>query len=180
MRKLTAYQTILFVLLTLFTITAFAWDHSIELGYGISHDPNHSRYNNSGFLLNGDIYHFLRTPVTLWSINGAIGQWYSSAPVNKHLTTAALSVALRYYPFVIADRYPAYLLGSVGPAYLSNRHFGLNTQAGNATFQWNVGLGAELHHIDLNFRWSHFSNAYLARPDQGFTVLYLFSIGYLF
>jgi hypothetical protein len=33
--------------------------------------------------------------------------------------------------------------------------------------------------VDLNFRFVHFSNAYLAKPDEGFTVLYLLSLGYL-
>jgi hypothetical protein len=72
------------------------------------------------------------------------------------------------------------LIGSWGPAYISSRKFGDNTQAANATFQWNAGLGAEFKNVDLNFRFVHFSNAYLAKPDEGFTVLYLLSLGYLF
>jgi len=180
MKKFNVYQAILFILLSIYTLTSFAWDHSIELGYGLSHDPNHTKYNNSGFLLTGDLFPLKHTLRTYWSLNGALGQWYSTAPHNKNLTTAALSLALRFYPFVTANKYPSYLLGSFGPAYLSNRKFGANTQAGNLTFQFNAGLGVEFNKIDVNFRLSHYSNAYLARPDQGFTVLYLLSIGYLF
>lgn len=170
-----------FISLIFFSIPTFAWDHSIDIGYGVSHDPNHTRYNNSGFLLTSDLYPIKRTPSTFWSLNGALGQWYSTAPHHKYLTTGALSLALRYYPnFTIGDCYPTYFLGTVGPAYLSNRQFGRNKQAGNVTIQFNLGLGVELNHIDLNLRLSHYSNAYIARPDQGFTVLYLLSIGYLF
>ena len=179
MKNLTLSSFLLFIFSSLFTVTSFAWDHSLDIGYGISHDPNHTRYNNSGFLLTSDFYPIKRTPKTFWSLTGALGQWHTTAPQNKNLTTMALSVALRYYPWTFGN-YPGYLLGSVGPAYLSNRHFGRNTQAGNLTFQWNIGLGAELHQVDINLRLAHFSNAYIARPDQGFTVLYLLSIGYLF
>ena len=76
---------------------------------------------------------------------------------------------------------PSYLLGSAGPAYLSQRQFGENKQGSSVAFQLNGGVGVELNKkIDINLRLSHYSNAHLASPDQGFTVLYLLSIGYLF
>ena len=50
MKKIHLYSTLLLIL---FSNVAFAWDHSVELGYGYSHDPNHTKYNNSGFLLSG-------------------------------------------------------------------------------------------------------------------------------
>lgn len=180
MNKVHIYQLLSFIILSFFTFSSFAWDHSIELGYGISHDPNHTKYNNSGFLLTSDLLPLKHTLCTYWSLNGALGQWYSTAPKYKNLTTAALALALRYYPFTIRQTYPSYLLGSVGPAYLSNRQFGANKQGSNLTFQVNAGLGVELNQIDINLRLSHYSNAHLARPDQGFSVLYLLSIGYLF
>lgn len=181
MKKLNIYQVLLFILLSFFTLPLFAWDHSVEVGYGISHDINHSRYNNSGYLLTSDLYPLWRTPMTYWTLNGGLGQWHTTAPVYKNLTTAALALALRLYPqFNIGDHYPTYLLGSVGPTLLSNRKFGLNTQGANVTFQWNAGLGVEFNQIDVNFRMVHYSNAYLAHPDEGFTVLYMLSLGYLF
>ncbi|MES2217625.1 MAG: acyloxyacyl hydrolase [Pseudomonadota bacterium] len=180
MKKLNFQKLFLLALLGSFTLNAFAWDHSVEIGYGRSPDKNHRQYYNSGVFLNGDIWSFRKTPYTHWSLNGAIGQWYTTTPVNKNLTTAALSVVLRLYPWTSALKYPPYLLGSVGPAYISSKEFGYNTQAANATFQWTAGLGAEFKNIDLNFRFVHFSNAYIARPDEGFTVLYLLSLGYLF
>jgi hypothetical protein len=180
MKHILIRQALALAILNLTTVTAFAWDHSIEIGYGTSHDPNHTRYNNSGALLSSDVYTIKRTPNTRWSINGAVGRWHTNSPVHKDLSTAAVSLAVRYYPYTIADQYPAYLLGSVGPAYLSTRKFGYNTQAAHVTFQWNAGLGVELKNIDVNFRLAHFSNAYLAKPDEGFTVIYMLSLGYLF
>lgn len=176
------FVRILIILLSSFySYTAFSWDHSIELGYGYSVDPNHTDDHNSGFLLTGDLQPLKHTPYTYWSLNGAAGQWHSTASHHRNLTTAALSLALRYYPFTVNRESPAYFLGSVGPAFLSSNEFGDNIQAANVTFQWNVGLGMEfLKKWDINLRWSHFSNAYIARPDEGFTVRYLLSIGYLF
>jgi hypothetical protein len=158
---------------------ALAWNHSVELGYGYSHDPNNTKYNNSGLLLSGDIYPLYSNEWTFLSIGGALGQWHTTAPHNQNLTTAAVTLGLRVYPLDIAN-YPSYLLASAGPAILSNRHFGINTQASNLTIQSNLGLGMEFDCIDVNLRFAHYSNAGLGKPNQGFNVLYLLSIGYLF
>lgn len=170
---------LLFFLISFCVSPTFAWNHSVELGYGYSHDPNHTKYNNSGLLLTSDVYPISRTCHTFWSLNAGLGQWHTTAPRHQNLTTAALAVALRYYPFIVYN-YPTYLLLSAGPVYLSTRKFGKNKQGSNFAFQVNAGVGAEFKNIDANFRVAHFSNAYLARPDHGFTVLYMFSIGYLF
>ncbi len=180
MKNLEIKHVFLLFLLVFFAPASYAWDHSIDIGYGYSHDPRHAKYHYSGFLLTGDLFPLYSTPKTRWSLNGALGQWHATTPHNKHLTTAALSFALRYYPFYRENNYPSYLLGSVGPAYLSNRTFGKNTQAKNLSFQFNLGLGKEFAPFDVNFRAVHYSNAYLRRPDEGFTILYMLSIGYLF
>lgn len=180
MKKINLYRGLVFILLSLFTLTSFAWDQSLELGYGYSHDPNHSRYNNSGFLLSGDFYALRHTTWTYWSLMGALGQWSTTAPIHKTLTTGAVALALRLYPTTAEVQYPFYLLASAGPALLSNRNFGLNSQGSNFAFQLNGGLGVEHKHFDANLRMVHYSNAHLAHPDHGFNVLYLFSIGYLF
>lgn len=166
-------------LLLLTPYSSFAWDHSVELGYGYSHDPNGTKYHNSGVLLSGDMFALKHTPMTFWSITGSLGRWHTTAPQNKNLTTAAVSLALRFYPFVQMT-HPTYLLASFGPAVLASRKFGVNTQAKNVTFQSNLGLGMEFNPIDVNLRLVHYSNAYLAKPNQGFNILYLLSIGYLF
>ncbi len=169
----------LFAMLNAFISTSFAWNHSLEIGAGISHDPNNTRYNNYGLLISGDIFPLKRTAHYFWSIGGALGQWHTNSPQHKNLTTIAIPLSLRYYLGEL-HCYPAYVFGSVGPAYMSSRQFGKNKQASNLSGQWNLGVGAEFHKIDLNLRFQHFSNAHLGSPDQGFSVLYLLSIGYLF
>lgn len=173
-------KLIVVALLACITTTTFAWDHSIELGYGYSHDPNHSHYNNSGFLLNGDFYSIKETPWIHLSLNAALGQFRTTTPVNKNLTTAAIDMALRVYGFEFGNAYASYFLASFGPAYLSSRQFGYNTQGSNLAIQSNLGIGAEFHQYDVNLRLEHFSNAGLANPNEGFNVLYLLSFGYLF
>lgn len=180
MMKSRVRQLLLFTLLNLSTLSAYAWNQSVELGYGYSHDPNDIHYNNSGLLLSGDIYTITQTPWSHWSITGSLGQWYTTAPSNKNLTTGALSLALRLYPAYTINHYSPYLLMSGGPALLSNREFGVNTQAKNITIQSNAGFGVEYDHYDFNLRFSHFSNASIWKPNEGFNVLYLFSVGYLF
>lgn len=174
------WQVFLFLALNLFNLTAFAWSHSIELGYSISHDPRHTKYNNSGFLLSGDLFPLRRTPWTFWSITGSLAQWHTTEPQDQTLTTGAVSLALRFYPLHAKKKYIPYLLGSVGPSILSHRQFGFNKQAKNMAFQTNLGLGMEVKKFDVNLRLQHISNASLAQPNHGFNILYLLSLGYLF
>lgn len=179
MKKL-SLQLICLSLMTLFYTSAFAWEHSIELGYGRSHDPNGTKYTNSGFLLTSDLYSFWQTNWFHPSINVALARWRSTTPSNNRLTAAALSLALRGYPFSYQENYSPYLFASAGPAYLSFRKFSVNTQAKHISIQTNIGLGMEFKCIDVNFRLAHYSNANLAKPNEGFNILYMLSVGYLF
>ena len=179
MNKSNIHQLLLLLLLSVFSLHAFAWNRSIELGYGGGHDPNNVRYNNTGFFLSGDMLPLRHTSWTYWSLNGALGQWHSTAPTSQNLTTAAVALALRLYPFTVDLHYPVYVLASAGPALLSNRSFGVNTQGSNFTFQWNGGFGVEFNHLDINLRIVHFSNAHIIHPDQGFNFLTVLSVGYL-
>jgi hypothetical protein len=179
MKKRFLSRSLLFLFLSFNISLSFAWNHSIDFGYGRSHDPNDTKYTNSGYLLSGDLIALKRTSLTFWSINGAIGQWHSTAPTYKFLTTAALSLALRWYPLEITNNHP-YFLASVGPSFLSSKHFSTNNQAGHLTIQTLLGLGNEYKNFDLNLRLVHYSNANLAKPNEGYNILYLLSVGYLF
>ncbi len=166
--------------LTFFAVPSYAWDHSVQLGYGYSHDPNNVHYNNSGFLLSGDIIPLRHTCWTYWSVGGALGQWHSNAPANNNVTTASVDLNLRLYPMRVQPVYSPYFLASLGPAYLSKQRLGTNTQGSHMAAQINLGLGTEIHCFDVNLRMVHYSNASLATPNDGFNILYLLSFGYLF
>jgi lipid A 3-O-deacylase len=168
--------------LCLITTVSFAWERSVELGYGYSHDSNNTNYNNSGFLLSSDVWPVWRNDLTYWTINGALGQWHTTAPTNNDVTTAAVALALRLYPLCNnMSAYPFYLLGSAGPAYLSHKQYGNNKQGSNLAFQLFAGLGVELNNQwDVNLRAMHYSNGGTSSPNQGYNILYLLSLGYLF
>jgi hypothetical protein len=164
----------------MFIQPVFAWNHSVSIGVGKSHDPNDIKHYNSGVLLSGDLIPLKRYSWSFWTVNGALGRWYSTAPVNKNLTTLAAALAVRLYPNIGSDNYKFYGLLSAGPAYLSSKQFGVNDQGSNLSGQWLAGIGFEHQQFDINFRYIHFSNAHLASPDQGFNIQYLLSVGYLF
>lgn len=180
MKNYTQLRWVLFVVLSIFTVTGFAWDHSIEFGYGYSHDPNNTHYNNSGFLLNGDFWTFKDTPWTHWALNAAAGTFHSTAPTNKNLTAAAVDMELRVYGPEFNGPTSTYFLASAGPAIMSSRYFGTNKQGSNLAIQSNLGLGMEFNLIDVNLRLEHFSNGGTSKPNEGFNILYLLSLGYLF
>lgn len=179
MRRISHQLLLLLSLLSLSTVT-FAWTQSIEGGYGYSHDPNHTKYNNSGVWVNSDLMSIYCNDWSHWSLNGAVGKWHTTTPVNQDLFTIAASLSGRIYPFRKNPAWLPYIIGSAGPAYISSRTFGLNTQGSNLSGQWTGGLGIEHNHFDVNLRMVHFSNAHLAKPDQGFNFQYTLSVGYLF
>lgn len=181
MKKSHFFSLAIFITLPFYCLNPYAWDHSIEIGYGYSHDPNHTKYYNSGGMLSGDLDPLWRSPWTFFTVTGSLGQWHTTAPHYKNLTTAAVSLALRLYPLRMDYYgYPPYFLASFGPAYLSSRKFGENTQGKKIAIQSNLGVGVELNCFDMNLRLQHFSNAGLAKPNEGFNILYLLSVGYLF
>lgn len=173
----------LIILLTCFlSAPVQAWEQSIEIGAGASHDPNDSKHDNYGILISGD---FLPLYCNAWArlnLNAALGQWFSTAPVNKNVTTIAASLALRMYPFTMKPDfdYTPYLLATLGPAVYSNSHFGMNNQGGNIGAQVTAGLGFEYDDYDFNLRAVHYSNAGTNQPNNGYNILYVFSVGYLF
>lgn len=161
--------------------SSFAWSRGVSIGYGSGADPNHPEYNNSGAFLNAEFTSLVQRSWVNCTINGSLGRWYSNTPVNKDLTTVAASVAFRVYVWNGVGFHP-FLLVSAGPAYLSNRKFGLNTQGMNFAFEsiWGAGFEAgKLHRLDVNLRFVHFSNAYTAKPNEGFNIYYVVSLGIL-
>lgn len=182
MRNNIFLKLILFFALLSAAFSAAAWNRGISLGYGGGSDINHHTDTNSGAFLSAEMMSLKQRHWLNFTLNGSLGQWYSTAPSNKDLFTAALSLAFRFYPWDCLNTHP-YFLASVGPAYMSDRKFGRNEQGGNMSFQSILGLGAEFgqaKRIDLNMRMVHFSNATLMTPNEGFNIFYVFSLGYLF
>lgn len=166
----------------LFSVSALAWDHGVSIGFGTAQDSNHPRYTNSGFFLSSDFMSITQSRWINLTLNGALGQWHTTSDSNKDMFTAALSLALRFYPFDTQTVHP-FFIASAGPAFISTRRFNDNLQGANVTFQTAGGLGFEFgdaRRFDLNLRLIHFSNAGIFDPNNGYNFLYVLSIGYLF
>ncbi|MCX7120434.1 MAG: acyloxyacyl hydrolase [Gammaproteobacteria bacterium] len=182
MKKNLAYKIIAPLFLLLTSLPSLGWDHGVSIGYGSGEDMNHHNDTNSGGILSAEILSLTKNNWLNLTLDGSLADWYTTAPAHKDLFTAAVTLAFRTYVYHFSKVTP-YLLISSGPAYLSHRHFGQNSQGANVAFQSSLGAGMEIGQakkIDLNLKWIHYSNAYTMNPNQGFNMLYVVSIGYLF
>jgi Lipid A 3-O-deacylase (PagL) len=162
-----------------FTPLTYAWKQSVDVGYGFSHDPNHTRYNNNGLLVSANLLPLHVSDYLRWSLSGSFGNWRTTTPVNKNLTTTSVGVELRVYPKTEFYVYPWYFHASVGPAYISSKQFGYNTQGSHITGQWIGGIGMQYKCFDIKYKLVHYSSANITQPNQGFNILYMLSVGYL-
>lgn len=169
----------------MYGVNAYAWEHEVAIGYGTGQEVEQT-YNNSGIELSGKLYKFPKINNTLLAtIDATLGQWWTDTSDHDHLTTAALSLALRGY-VVNQDAHGVrpYITASFGPTYLSDTQFGAQVQNTHVAFQSLLGVGMEIgdnkHSIDINFHMDHFCNAGLAAPNEGINIMYIVSIGYQF
>ena len=180
------FRLLLLAALLCFSSPIFAWTHGISLGYGDSKELNES-YSTYGLFVNGKVYRFKNIdPLLILTIDPSLGYWRTNTPKNNRLLTIAISAAFRAYFFPANHRMVTpYLLATFGPTYLSNKHLGTQEQGAHFAFQTTLGGGAELfphnnHAVDVNLRMIHYCNAGLAKPNEGFDIFYVFSVGYLF
>ncbi len=176
---------LLFSTWVLFCYTnAQAWTHEVAIGYGNSNEPEQD-YNNSIYVLSGKFLKFRVDKTLIATLDGTIGQWHAGTDEHSNLTNIALAPALRAY-FANPDRHMVrpYIGVSIGPTYLSEEQLGTRLQnthlALQSTLETGTEIGSQQHSIDLNVHLEHICNAGLAVPNQGFNVLYIFSVGYQF
>jgi hypothetical protein len=168
----------------LYCTSAGAWSHEVAFGYGNTQEPEQD-YNNSIFVLSGKFLKFRVDKTLIATLDGTIGQWHAQTDEHSNLTNFAISPAFRAY-FANPDRHTIrpYLGVSVGPTYLSEEQLGTRVQnthfALQSTLETGTEIGNQQHSVDLNVHLVHICNAGLAEPNQGFNVLYVFSIGYQF
>lgn len=170
----------------LITTNTYAWDHEISAGYGWGKEINED-YQTTAFVLSGKFYKFPKIDNTLFAtIDGSISQLHADTSDYSNLTTAALALALRAY-FINPELHKIrpYLEISSGPAYLSENQLGKRQQGANFDLQSTLGGGIEFglknkRSVDINLHLVHYCNAGLFKPNQGFNVPYVVSIGYQF
>ncbi|MFT3741296.1 MAG: acyloxyacyl hydrolase [Gammaproteobacteria bacterium] len=165
---------------------AYGWEHEIAVGYGFGQEVGED-YQNQGFTINGKLYKFPKIDNTLYAtIDGSLSHWTANTDTYSQLTTAAISANLRaYFANPLHHTIRPYIAASTGPAYLSSEQFGDRRQGSHFDLQSTIEAGTEIatsadRAIDINLHLVHYCNAGLFEPNEGFNVLYVFSIGYQF
>lgn len=178
-------KIILCIFILFFCQNVFAWQHGISFGYGFAL-ANVQGYRNGGTFFNAKLYKFKPIDRTLiLTLDGSWGHWRANTGQNKKLDTLALSGALRaYFTPPKKQRIKPYLLLTAGSAYLSNKNFGTAKQGAHFAFQVTFGAGSEflINHreFEADFRFVHYCNAGMFKPNESINILYVLSIGYLF
>lgn len=165
---------------------AEAWTHEISVGFGWGQEIG-ANYENNAMVLNGTFYKFNKIDNTLFAtLDGTLAQLMSATPTHNTVVTAAISLGFRAY-FQNPDfhKIRPYLGISFGPAYLSQTQLGTQRQGAHYDFQSTLGGGIEFaasqtQNLDVSLHLIHYCNAGLARPNEGFDIPFLLSIGYQF
>ena len=138
-------------------------------------------------LLSGTVYSFKPLDdMLVLSVDGSLGYWHSKTATHNSLLNASVYGAFRaYFRPIGTTKYSPYLLMGFGPSYLSNEMLGENKQGSHFDFQTSMGagLGVKLknqHQLLFSYRFVHLCNAGLAKPNKGFNLPFILSIGYTF
>lgn len=161
---------------------ALAWRHETSMGFGYGKELNRS-YNNMGFI--GD-YVFVNKqidPKLHFLTDTSVAWWRADTASNKNLVALAVSAAFRAY--FVDPRFYSYrpfIQIAIGPTYLSTKMFGTKTQGMKFAFQDRFGAGMEIGPLNKSivvaFQFIHYSNADLKKPNPGFNIPFVGSIGY--
>lgn len=101
-----------------------------------------------------------------------------SAKAKKNLHTFAFS-PMATVSLYNGQRLKPYATLAIGPALLSTSQFGSQHLGSHACFQDLVGLGTRIgSQWDASINYLHYSNAGLAKHNQGVDIHWMLSIGY--
>lgn len=166
--------------------------HADQLQVGLSNDQQGNPESIRGVLLTHsyEAKQWWWTAERNWfpgielALNTSVGGWYTPDDTNrngkakKHLLTLAIGPqpSLCLYQ---APRWSTYLVGSISGAYMSTTQFASQNLGSHLLFQDRIGLRAHLgEHMVTALEYVHYSNANLARPNQGIDIHWLLSVGY--
>jgi hypothetical protein len=176
------FSTALFLSLS----PAYAWKNEVSFGYGFGNEVERD-YANNAYVLSSKLYKFPKIDkMLIATIDGSISRLHAETETHRDLTTVALALGLRaYFQNPDLHKIRPYLGASSGPAYISSRYFGERDQGTNFDLQTTLESGVEFgfkdgRGIDLNLHLVHYCNAGIAKPNQGFNVPFVISIGYQF
>jgi hypothetical protein len=178
------FFSVISLICLLFSTNAQAWTHEFAIGYGDATEPEQD-YTNSIYVLSGKFLKYKVDKTLIFTLDGTLGLWDAHTDEHSHMFNVAISPAFRAY-FANPDNHTIrpYLGVSVGPTYISDQQFGTRVQNTNfalqSTLETGVEIGNSKHSVDLNAHLVHICNAGLKDPNEGYDLLYVFSIGYQF
>ena len=101
---------------------------------------------------------------------------------SNSLWVIAAYPALRFWLYQDSDIRP-FAEYSMGLAWLSQEHFGSADLGGRLSFQNSIGIGINAgtrHVFNFMLKYYHYTNFGIAKPNNGFDIPLVFSIGYEF
>ncbi len=183
-KNILLYTAMFFALF--FAGAAVAWTYDICLGYGRSKEYGYDYYQQ-GVMLDFQAFPFAKLDKTLlFGVGASLADWHAATKENKEMAAAAVSAIFRAYfaPPEASAKFRPYLTASFGPAYLFQKELGERKQGSHLSFQTTMGIGSEITFgkkaLDFNFKFVHYCNGGIFKPNQGIDIWYIFSIGYLF
>nr|WP_319393727.1 acyloxyacyl hydrolase [uncultured Desulfobacter sp.] len=142
-------------------------DWGVSLGYGQSSDSI-------------DIYRagLLKQWGVTW-LDGNVGHvdGYFELSYNRwehggdDVNAVALSPVFQYIFHVKSDIWYPYIEGGIGVAYLDDYTINNRDLSSNLMFEDRIGVGVRIKHVDLSFRYMHYSNAGLKEPNDGIDII---------
>ena len=162
-----------------FTVNAFAGDRQffdeVTLGIGESKD-------NIGIYRLGARKNFDKTFFD--SDYGRLSGYYEASlnywgKSGDQIYGIALSPVFVYYFGNKSNPIHPYIEGGIGGAYLSNTEIQNRDISSHLQFEDRVGAGIRTESLDFNFRYLHYSNAGIVKPNDGIDI-FMFTISYIF
>jgi len=107
-----------------------------------------------------------------WELSANYWNWKSESNFG-----IALSPVFAYY-FDLGDFKP-YVEGGIGGSWWSKTHIKNRNIGSHLHFEDRIGAGVRYKNLDFSFRYMHYSNAGLVKPNNGIDI-FIGSISYKF
>ena len=116
-------------------------------------------------------------------MNFSVGHWITNDyTTDSSINSYAIAPVARWLFMQSANMTP-FLQASIGGAYMSSQQFGGRNLGSRLLFQDQIGAGLVFgakRNLYATLQFLHYSNAHLAKPNDGITVPIFFTVGYQF
>ncbi|WP_035240231.1 acyloxyacyl hydrolase [Desulfobacter vibrioformis] len=140
--------------------------YGVSLGYGPSKDD--IDIYRIGLLKAWDV-RWLENPTGC--VTGYFEVSYNRWEADGETTNGvAFSPVLQYTFNTRISQFHPYVEGGIGIAYIDDYVIKNRNLSSNLHFEDRIGAGIRFRHLDLNFRYLHYSNASLKEPNDGIDI----------